>query len=198
MPLLCILFFSKCPYSVFCFFLADIISTVSASGNFVLGLRESAHGAGLFFGSLLLVIVGSSHFIEYCWVGRSLRPVELLRSLVHLAVVGVSVGAGVAVVAAVGASVAVVAVVGVSLGLGVSAPLAVVVEAAVGGVGVAGVAEAVAVVAGVAEAAVEHVGVGLGLGLGVSGPLAVEVAVAVVGGGVAVAGVAVVAGIAKA
>merc|ERR1719433_1874144 len=135
MPLLCILFFSKCPYSVFCFFLADIISTVSASGNFVLGLRERAHGAGLFFGSLLLVIVGSSHFIEYCWVvGWSLRPVELLRSLVHLAVVGVSVGAGVAVVAAVGAGVAVVAVVGVSLGLGVSAPLAVVVEATVGGV----------------------------------------------------------------
>merc|ERR1719433_1128007 len=152
MPLLCILFFSKCPYSVFCFFLADIISTVSASGNFVLGLRERAHGAGLFFGSLLLVIVGSSHFFEYCWVGRSLRPVELLRSLVHLAVVGVSVGAGVAVVASVGAGVAVVAVVGISLGIGVSAPLAVVVEAAVGGVGVAGVAEAVAVVAGVAEA----------------------------------------------
>merc|ERR1719208_27694 len=182
MPLLCILFFSKCPYSVFCFFLADIISTVSASGNFVLRLRYNAHGAGLFFGSLL-VIVGSvsSHFIEYCWVGWSLRPVELLRSLVHLAVVGVSVGAGVAVVASVGAGIAVVAVVGISLGLGVSAPLAVVVDATVVGAG-----EAVAVVASVAEAAVEDIGIGLSLGLGVSGPLAVVV-VAAVDGGVAVA-----------
>merc|ERR1719270_914854 len=95
----------------------------------------------------LLVIVGSvsSHFIEYCWVGWSFRPVELLRSLVHLAVVGVSVGAGVAEAAVEDIGI------GLGLGLGVSGPLAVVVVAAVG--------------VGAVDAAVRQPGLGVGLGL---------------------------------